>query len=444
MATISLRPVLLRLFLLLILIAGFGLLGWVMVRAAIGDSIMIYVQRSPNLSTDAVLEGADLAVGYSPHDPVIHLRRGGAYFAAANEDLSEERLARAMEELRRSTQMSPEDYRTWMSLGRALDRAGSTAEARTILEKALQLAPNHFETRWALGNHFLRAGDRDGAFAQMRQALANSPSALPLIFDYAWEVFQGDGLAIAKAIEPPLAVRAQFISMLIVRNKVDDGLAIWRGMNSPTARDAQRVIESLVNIGRYALAYDIWKNANLPERPLSDENSLLSNGGFESTVQVNSVVPFFSWRLKPSASLLITQDRVKPHVGERSLRVSFKFDDNVAVIIVTQTVPAKPNQKYCLTFSAKTEELESLSRPFVEVFDAAELKRAHAATAQFPVGDMPWTDYSIELTTAPATEALMVRLQRMPYAEPPAPISGRVWFDNFRLYECPGLPKVGR
>ncbi|MCI0337227.1 MAG: tetratricopeptide repeat protein, partial [Acidobacteria bacterium] len=371
MLTISFRPIVVRFIFLLLLAAGFGALGWIIVRAAMGDIYQTFVQRSARLSTEGKIEAADLAVKYSPQDPLIRWLRGGVYFNAANEDLMEERLDVALNELRQAAQMSPEDYRVWLSLGRVLDRTGSIAEARAALEKALQLAPNHFETRWALGNHLLRAGDRDASFAQMRLALANRPSALPLVFDYAWNVYQGDGKAIAKALDPPIVVKAQMVSLLISRGRVEDGLSIWSEMNSPRPKDVQRVTESLVNVGRFAAAYGIWSTANIPDRPSPDAHSLLANSSFEEKFSPGSKTPFYAWGITPSGGLRVTLDRKETLAGEQSLRVGLNVEENSAITIATQTVPVKPNKRYCLSFFVKTEEMESLSTPFVEIYDSA-------------------------------------------------------------------------
>ena len=442
MITISFRPVIMRIILLLVLAAGFGALGWVAVRAAIGESIMIFIERSQRLSTEAKIEAADLSVKFAKDDPLVHWQRGGVYFNAANEESEEKRLDVALDELRRAALMNPEDYRMWLSFGRVLDRAGSIGDARAALEKALQLAPNHFETHWTMGNHLLRAGDRDASFAQMRLALSNRPSALPLIFDYAWSVFGGDGKAIAKALDPPLRVKAQMIALIISRGKVEDGLSLWREMDSPTVKDVQKVVESLITVGKFAAAYDIWSSANIPDRPSPDANSLLANGGFEQKLAFNSTTPFFAWRITPAGIMRVTLDQKEPSEGNHSLRYSFDLEGNLPLTLATQTVPVKRNKKYCLSFFVKTEELESLSTPLVEVFDAADLNRAHAMTAPVRTRNNKWTEYEIAIDTAAATEALTVRLQRPPCSEPPCPISGRVWFDGFKLNECAGARKL--
>jgi Tetratricopeptide repeat len=441
MVTISLRPVILRLSFFVFLAAGLGLLGWFIARAAIGDSFMTYVERSAVLSTEGRMEGADLALKFSPHDPLVRWQRGGVYFTAANDDLIDERLSVALDDLRQAARMSPEDYRVWLSLGRVLDRTGSTEEARAALDRALQLAPRHFEPRWALGNHLLRAGDRDASFAQMRLALANRPSALSIVFDYAWAVYQGDGRAIAEALAPPAEVKARLISLLISRGEVEEGLAVWREIDSPGLKDVQGVTESLINAGRFAAAYDIWSRADIPDRPSADAHSMLANSGFEQTFASESKTPFYAWQTGRPVGVRVTLDRKEVLAGEQSLRISFNVEQNAAIILAAQTVPVKPKKSYCLSFFVKTEELESLSTPLVELYDSADMKRARAATAPFPIRDNKWTEYAISLDTLADTDALTIRLLRLPCAESPCPISGRLWFDDFKLLECEGLKK---
>ena len=101
------------------------------------------------------------------------------------------------------------------------------------------------------------------------------------MLDYAWNVYQGDGRAIAAALDPPAELQMPLVVQLIVRGRVEDGIAVWRAVKQPSPADAQKVAEALFFAGRYAQAYDVWNAAALPDRPTPDAGSLLSNGGFE-------------------------------------------------------------------------------------------------------------------------------------------------------------------
>ncbi len=439
MITIPLRPIPVRIIFLLALIAGLTPLGWVVVRTAIADSVMTYVRLDPKLSVEAQIEGADMALKYSPNNPLVRWRRGGVYLKAANEEIEESRLEVAIDEFRESTRTSPEDYRTWLALGRALDRRGDAVEARKAYELAISLAPNHFDPRWAFGNHLLRAGDRDGSFAQMRMALSKRPSALPIIFDYAWDVYRGDGKAIASALDPPRQVKSMFASLLIHRGRVDDAMAVWRAMTSRNANDAQKVTEALFYTGNFNKAYEVWTSVEIPNRPTPDTGSLLSNGDFENTASRDQKTPFLTWWINPPPGAIVLQDLKEPRAGKLSLRAGFDVRGNVGFILASQTVLAKPSTNYLLTFSIKTDKLQSLSTPLVEAFDSAyalaQGNQVRVATQQLPNGESDWTDYKLEFKTGPKTEAVTVRIQRPPCPEPPCPIEGHIWFDNFKLVE---------
>jgi Flp pilus assembly protein TadD len=440
MITIPLRPLPVRILFLLALAAGFAPLGFIVIRGALGDSVMTFVQRNKQLSIDAQIEGADMALKYSPQDPLIHWRRGGVYLNAANEELEESRVDVAVEEFRAAARMSPDDYRVWLGLGRALDRGGNMAEARKAFERSVALAPNHFDPRWAFGNYLLRAGDRDGSFEQMRTALSNKPSALPLIFDYAWNVYQGDGKAIAKAINPPQQARSLLASLLVQRGRVDDAMAVWRETPLRTVYDAQKFADALFNTGNYRKSYEVWTSVEIPNRPAPDPGSLLSNGGFEGKLLIGQKTPFLTWQINPASGVKVVQDRKERRGGQTSLRAGFEVTGNVAFAIISQTVPVKPSTGYVLTFSIRSKDLQSLSTPLVEVYDSAYeiMKGARFRAATKPVENGTsddWVDYKLEFTTNPQTEAATVRIVRPSCSEPPCPIDGHIWFDEFKLVE---------
>lgn len=432
MTTIPLRFFPLRIILLLLIAGALGWLIWFVTNLAIGDGYMTFVQRNPNLAMEARLAGADRAVQYAARDPLLHWQRGGVYLNAANEDLLEERLTVAVAELRAAAQSSPEDYRVWLTLGRALDRSDATAEARGALERAVQLAPNHFDPHWALGNHLLRTGERDAAFAALRLALKNRPSALPLVLDYAWNFYQGDGRAVAQALDLPNEMKPQLAAQLIVRGRAEAGLAIWRAVQPSDSAGARQVIEALIVAKRFAAAHEIWQAAPAAERPTADADSLLANGSFEQRLALNDAAPFLTWRIAPVGGVRATLDRKEPRAGQQDLRLSFDAPGNAPLIVATQTVIVQPSTAYRLSFAARAEELQSLSTPLIDVFDAAEQTRL-AASNQLPIGTHAWKDYELEFKTTAKTEAVTVRIQRPPCAEPPCPLNGRVWLDDFKL-----------
>lgn len=435
MASIPIRPLVLRLLFFILTLVGFGVLSLFVIRLAIGDAVMSAVERTPNLSPEAKLQWADLAVGFAGRDPLARLGRGGAYLAAASEEQNEQLLATALDELREATKMNPEDYRTWLTLGRALDRGGLSNEAREALEHSVKLAPSHFEARWAMGNHLLRKADREAAFAQFRQALAGRQSALPLVFDYAWNSFNGDGRAIASALALTGESRSQMIALLVGRNRFTDAMTIWRETGNHSAAEAQQVSTALFYAGQMASANEVWNSVTIPDRPTPDAGSVISNGSFEKQLLIDSKTPFLSWRIVPMTGVKISLDRKAPKDGQQSLRVGFEIRENIPQTFFSQTVMVKPSTSYQLSYAVRTEELVGWSMLTLEAVDAADAGRLRATSAPLPNKTTEWKEEQVKFTTNAKTEAVTIRFQRQPCPDPPCLLTGRVLFDAFKLTE---------
>ncbi|MBI1761270.1 MAG: tetratricopeptide repeat protein [Acidobacteria bacterium] len=436
MISIPIRFMALRLALLLVLTVALGWLGWSITRAAIGDSLSSYAERTPNLSNEARLRSADAAAKYAPQDPLVRWNRGGLYLAAAADEQAEQFLPTAVAELRAATQASPNDYRLWLTYGRALERNGTLAEARAAFKRAVELAPNHFDSQWGLGNYLLRADERAAAFDALRQALRQRPAAMPLIFDYAWNVYDGDSRAIAEALAETNETRAQLAALLSTRHRVDDALQLWRESNPHTPAETRQLAIALTNAGHFKAAYDLWRATKDDALPPLDSNSMLANGSFEQNFDPASTLPLLSWRCQPGQTVNVSLDQQTHAVGQMSLRFRFEQEENLTLILATQTAPVQPNTSYCLSFAARTEALQSLSTPLVSVTDAVEEKRLGVSSAPLPNGTRDWQPTTLRFTTKPATEAVTVRVQRLPCAEPPCPLTGRLWLDDFKLAEC--------
>ena len=450
------------LFALLVTIGG-AWLAWSIIRFAISESLTYSVERLPGLALEGQREALDRAIALQPNDPTARLRRASLELALATESGESGESAnadRALADVAWAVRLAPADYRNWLALGRALDRTGADGRdlpaelrgdlpldataARAAFTRALALAPNYFETHWAFGNHLLRSGaERDAAFQQMRAALAIRPTAFPLIFDYAWAAYRGDAVAIADALAPSPDVLARMAILLVRRNQPQAGLDLWARLATPGVQEGREFANSLMALGRYAEAYRVWQALDLPDRPGPDADSLLVNGGFEGRVALHSTAPFLDWRISPGAGVRTTLDRQEPYAGDQSLRVSFKLESNQPATIASQTIPALPNRSYCLRFFLRTQGLMSLSLPRLELLDPVaerDLGRsggAYAATPPFPAELAEWTEQILRVRTGPATEALTVRLQRPPCADPFCAIEGRIWLDSLSLALCP-------
>lgn len=457
MTEITLTSPLYRILLLAGLLAILLATGWFIIRTATGDRLIAVAQSVNEYDAATKLATTDAAVQFAPQVPLLHYQRGQAYLALASGEETEARLKEAIATFHTAAQLSPKDYRIWVALGQALDRHGEAAEAKKAFMQSLTLAPNYYEPHWALANHLLRNNEPEAAFAEFKRALVIRPSELPLLFDYAWNAFNGDVPSIMKALDPSVQAKASFAAFLIQREKFQDGMTIWRELTSSApalARLRSRdFINTLLNKQHFGAAYEIWQTvaktkradeANLSEEARQEEtnwyevnppdaNSLLSNGDFERDLKIGILAPFSIWRLTTTKGLTISRNNQQHTSGNNSLQLNFDVGGNVGFAVIEQLISIKPSTAYRLSFAAKIEELTTLSAPLVEVYDPANLQRLRVTTKPFPLGTSAWQDYTIDFTTTATTEAVMVRVLRPACGEPPCPIRGKIWLDNFKL-----------
>ncbi len=457
MTEITLASPLPRLLFLAGLMVVLLLAGWLIIRPALGDRLLAVANQNNEYDTATKLATTDAAVQLAPGVPLLQYRRGQTYLAFASGEEAETRLQTAIAAFRTAAQLSPEDFRPWVELGQALDRHGEAAEAKKALTQALALAPNYYEPHWAMANFLLRNNEPAAAFAEFKRALAIRPSELPLLFDYAWNAFNGDVPSILKALDPSAHAKASFAAYLIQRDKFNDGMAMWQELSNSApalARLRSRdFINTLLNKQHFGAAYAIWQTAaktkrsdeaNLTEEARQEEaqwyevnvpdaSSLLSNGDFEQDLKIGTTAPFNIWRLTTTKGLSVSRNNQQHKSGAYSLQLNFDVTGNVGFVVIEQLIPLKPSSAYRLSFAVKIEELTTLSAPLVEVYDPANIQRLRATTKPFPLGTSTWQDYTIDFTTTATTEAVMVRVLRPACGEPPCPIRGKIWLDNFKL-----------
>jgi hypothetical protein len=121
------------------------------------------------------------------------------------------------------------------------------------------------------------------------------------------------------------------------------------------------------------------------------------------------------------------------HAGQRSLRVSFSSSAQIDFKSVSQLVVAEPATRYRLTFFVRAEELKSAATIYTEVLDGTGNGAALGSSPPVAVGTQDWQPVTIEFTTGPRTESVLVRLSRAGCADGVCPIFGKIWYDDFDL-----------
>src|ERR1044071_891952 len=145
----------LRLLLLIpVLLALLG--GWFSIRWYLGNTISEVATTADTPNIDL----ARVAVRWAPADPFGHWRLG----VISERDFSVNNLTDTVREFENAVRLSPNDFRYWDELGRALESAGNSAAAEIALRRSTELAPNYAYPRWHLGNALLRDGKLAEAF----------------------------------------------------------------------------------------------------------------------------------------------------------------------------------------------------------------------------------------------------------------------------------------
>jgi tetratricopeptide (TPR) repeat protein len=416
---------------LLLLPALLALLGaWFAVRWYVGNTVAEY---SPDV-TQGGIEMARMAVRWAPGDPLTHWR-----LASLEEKVfSAENMAAAVGEYREAVRLSPNDYRYWTELGRALEASGDRDGGEKALRRAVELAPAYSHPHWYFGNLLLREGKFDEAFQQLGLAAESDDQMRSQVFDLAMQVFSGDVNEIARVACGSPAARLQFAIYLVTVKRVDDAMRLWGSLN-PADRQAQKDLsqqleQSLIQAKQFhallALMGEIEPDTSLPAP------EQFFNGGFESDLSASSPNTF-DWMIEARASAQAAVDS-HPHSGKKSLRIVLRVPRNLDKLPVSQTVVVEPGAQYRFECYARTEDLISASTPALFILDAVD-GNVLATSSPLPSGTNDWQRVTFDFTTKPQHDGITLGFFRAPCSEGQiCPIFGTVWYDDFNLQRIGG------
>jgi tetratricopeptide (TPR) repeat protein len=431
-ALIKLRPVWARLPLAVLALAALAA-SWYGMRWMIGDTMAEAAPLSYQNDPLAAFETAEAAARLAPHDPLAYLTLARLHRYSFDPEL----LPRALSEYEQAAALAPNDFMIWTELGRARATAGDIEGGITALRRAVALAPSYAEQRWHLGNVLLRAGRIDEAFEQLRRAGDADPDKYrPQVFNLAWQLYGPDMSRVLDAVGKTPEARGHLVGVLIGRNRLEDALNVWDSLG-PDARHAQvaageRLAQSLHGQGQYKRAVRILAEAGWQE--LSPEK--VTNGGFES--EVGRAGQLFRWQVTPTAGARVAVDARVARSGTRSLLVLFDSANQVDFRNVWQTVAVEPSTHYRLTYFVRTDSLNTAATLVTIVTNAAVENETLVSSQPVPTGTNDWQQVSLEFTTGPKTEGIVIRLVRAACPAGGCPVYGKIWYDDFDLQRAAG------
>lgn len=342
-------------------------------------------------------------------------------------------LPKALAEYEKAVSCSPNDWRLWFDLGKARIRTGDDEGAEKALRKALELAPNYSALHWSLGNLLLRGGNTEEAFVEIRKAVENDSQYANPAVTTVWQFFDGDVSLISQKIGDSPQIKSALAVFLAKQNRFDEAFKLWNelpGSDKTTVykENGENLLQALLNAKRFrdALSLRTQIDSSNAEKFKIGQ---ISNGGFEAAVSATGA-DIFDWKIDDGIQPQIGFDDQQKHGDNRSLVIVFNSPGGKDFRNVQQMIAVESSQKYKLEIFTRSD-LKSSATVAWEIIDAADNK-VLASTAAVS-NNSEWTPLSAEFTTAPTTQAVILRLAQATCPTTLCPISGKVWFDDFSL-----------
>ena len=337
-------------------------------------------------TTANYLPAADEAVRITPSDPEAHRSRARVLSRQQN-------AVEASKALESAASLRHRDDYLWLELGNAREEAGDQQGALVALDQAVRWAPYYAHTHWQRGNLLLRMGRTAEAFTELRTATAANQTYLPSLMDLAWGI-SGENVAAAQ-------------QLIGITNE----------------RERQSFAGFLARRGELREAFLIsYESVTLPA---------VFNAGFEEPLVAPKTV-FGNWTVstdRTDSKLAI--DVAEKFSGEKSLQITMNGQWDPATSLLSQTVVVDPGQTYHVSFAVMTKDMATGGPPVIAITDATN-GQLLGKSEGFP-STPTWTTLNFDFKTLPASEAVVIRLQRNNCAAAPCPIFGVVWLDEVKM-----------
>ena len=422
---INVRNIVVRVLLIAMLIcAGAG--SYFAARWYIGNTLAEYFNASENN-----LDTARMAVSMAPSDPLTHWRIA----QVSQKLLPLDRQGEAVKEYEQAVQLSPHDYRLWVSLGRAYEQAGDPVKAENSLRRAVALAPSYAYPHWYLGNLLLRNARYDEAFEEIRMASDADADLRAQQFNLIWAIYSNDSEGLKNAVGDRPDARASFALYLLNQKRFEVGLGLWNSISSEE-KNANRhtgelIVTTLRNEHRFHDAARVWND--IAGDKYRAEIGQIFDGSFEHLSSYGESI--FGWQVKGVPHMQVGIDPNKSYGGARSLRMRFQARTNLDEFNVSQLIAVQPQTEYEFSCYVSTDKLQTGSAPQIEIVDAAAGTQ-YVATPQAPNGTHDWNHLTYTFKTGEKTEAIFLKVVRVSCSTketPVCPIFGSVWYDDFSI-----------
>ena len=370
------------------------------------------------LATNSI-EGADQAVQLGPSDPEAHRARATIFNRLQKPD-------EAAKSLEQATALRYRDDYLWIDLGNTREELGDTEGSLAALDQAVRWAPYYAHTHWQRGNLLLRMGRANDAFIDLRSAAVANPRYAPNLIDLAWGISRND-LKTTKAL---LDIKNDSDRLALIRYlaRKGKGQEVRYEVKLLTEPRSLEYVNEFARLLFDAKAFD--DSFFLLHPAEAFHQRLLLNSGFEDPLVLND--SGFDWIVAPQQKNRLAIDVSEKSSGAKSLQINLDGSWTPGTPLLSQTFVVDPNTSYRLSFAVKTKDLVTGGPPLIVVNDAAN-NQLLGKSDNFPTATTPWSKLSFDFTTAPTSQAAVIRLQRNNCDSSPCPIFGTLWLDEFSI-----------
>ncbi|HTH52206.1 MAG TPA: carbohydrate binding domain-containing protein, partial [Pyrinomonadaceae bacterium] len=374
------------------------------VKWQVGDMLA----RLTNVSDENAVAIADTAVAFAPRDP-----NASALRAEIGTDPLSEDTRTAVEIAEQTVRLAPNDHRWHIALARALADDGQVERAESEFKRSIDLAPSYAVCRWYYGNFLLRLDRREEATTQFKVAAADNWEYRQQVFSLLWDIGGKDAHLIESVAGDDVHNTAHLALFLASRRDASDALRIW--MRLPN--EARAMYNGLAD----AMAVGLFEQKHFPEalefsrevgRDPDAKFETVTNGSFEGSFEPSAENSQFSWHIaRGEPNIDIAVDYRVAHDGQRSLRLNFKGFAKAEFSNIEQSLAVTPNTHYRLSVWVRTENLKAVAGPQVDILNA-NLFASLGRTSVIPNGTNGWQQLTVEFTTPPGCDGIIVRTVR--------------------------------
>jgi len=381
------------------------------------------------------------ALVLDPANPKLYHQLGMQYYTS----LEQTNLEDSVEDLRRATELRPEQAFYWSDLASVCEALGDGTCADRAIRRALTLSPMTPQVEWQAANYDLRTGRKDEALAGFRRLVTLDPSYAASTFAVCLKVLDDPAVISQKVVPPQIDLQLAYVNALMKGGKADFAHEVWVQAISNAPRFpfalARPYLERLIELGRGREAEAVWQDLlklGVVIRPASeDQDNLIFNGDFEQ-VPLNAG---FDWRYQETRYLALDLADPSAYNGHRCLRVDFVTSRNEEYEPVYEIVRVVPLHSYLLSAYVRTEGITSDAGPRLRVTDPVCPTCLEISTDGV-AGTTPWHRVSVRFSTGASTLSVKVSVWRPRSRTFPTEVTGTFWLDQVLLKATPSNEPV--